>query len=61
MKNTQEPGELDNWLRSRRRSRSLMALMAHQISLILLFLLPHSLDLVDPSGILERYIPFSVH
>jgi len=31
-----------------------MALMAHQISLILLFLWPQSLDLVDPSCILER-------
>jgi hypothetical protein len=31
-----------------------MALMAHQISLILLFLWPQSLDLVDLSCILER-------
>jgi hypothetical protein len=30
-----------------------MALMAHQISLILLFLWPHSMDLDDPSCSLE--------
>ena len=52
--NTQEPSQLDEWFRCRRRSSSLMGLMAHQNPLILLFLWPHSMDLDDPSCILER-------
>ena len=55
MRNTQEPSQLDEWLRGRRRSSSLMALMAHQISLILLFLWPHSLDFDDSSCDLEGW------
>jgi len=55
MRNTQEPSQLDECLRSRRSSISLMALMAHQYSLILLFLWPHSMDLDDSSCILGRY------
>ena len=53
--NAQEPSQLDEWLRSRRRSSPLMALMAHQNSLILLFLWPHSMDLVDLKCVLDRY------
>ena len=55
MRNTQGAKELYEWLRSRRRSSSLMALMAHQTSLILLFLLPQTLDLFDSSGSFGRY------
>jgi len=55
MRNTQESKKLDEWLRSRRRSSFLMALMAHQNSLILLFLWPHSMDSDDSSCRLDRY------
>jgi len=51
----QEPSQLDEWLRCRRRSSSVMALMAHQNSLILLFLCPHSMDLDDSKCVLDRY------
>jgi hypothetical protein len=51
MRNTKEPSKLDQWLRSRRRRYSLMVLMVHQNSLILLFLLPHPLDFDDLSCI----------
>ena len=54
VRNTQEPRQLHEGLRCRRRSSSLMALMAHQFSLILLFLLPHSLEFDDPSCSLGR-------
>jgi len=53
MRNTQESKKLDEGLRCRRRSSSLMALMAHQTSLILLFLLPHPMEFGDPSCVLE--------
>ncbi len=43
---------LIQWLRSRRSNSSLMA---HQFSLILLFLQPQTLDLDDPSCRLDRY------
>jgi hypothetical protein len=47
--------DLVQWLRSRRSNSLLMALIAHQNTLILLFLLPQSLDLADPSCNMKRY------
>jgi len=38
----QRAKKLAQWLRGRRSNTSLMALMAHQFPLILLFLLPHT-------------------
>ena len=46
---------LDQWLRSRRSNSSLMALMAHQNPLMLLFLLPQTLEMIDPSHKLDKY------
>ena len=43
------------WLRSRRRCSSLMALMAHQNTQIMQFLLPQTLKFTDSSCSLDRY------
>jgi len=41
--------KLAQWLRSRRSNSPLMGLMAHQNSLMLLFLLPQTSQIIDPS------------
>jgi len=46
---------LAQWLRSRRSNSSVMALMAHQYPLILLFLLSQTIEMVDTSHTLDKY------
>ena len=55
MRFAQTESDLALWLRDRRSNSLMMALMAHQISLILLFLLLQTFKLVDPSCSLDRY------
>jgi len=55
MRFAQTESDLAQWLRGRRSNSLLMALMTHQILLILLFLLPQTFKLVDPSCSLDRY------
>jgi len=49
MRFPQRAKKFNQWLRSRRSNSPLMALMAYQNSLILLFLLPQTSQIIDPS------------
>jgi len=55
MRFAQTESDLAQWLRGRRSNTPLMALMAHQIPLILLFLLPQTFKMADPSCSLDKY------
>jgi len=52
---SQRAKKLAQWLRGRRSNTSLMALMAHQFPLILLFLLPHTCWFLSSSCSLQIY------